>query len=271
MVSNNGPKALKIAAGHNPPQLILLDIEMPNMNGYEVIRLLKSNPSTSNIAVIFVTARAGAEDEEKGFRLGAVDYISKPFQPNIVRARVRNHVNLKIKTDLLEKLSNLDSLLDIPNRRNFEETLAREWAWATRNQRPLSILMMDIDYFKQYNDHFGHGAGDDCLRSVARTLKSALARSVDLVARYGGEEFVALLPDTDARGAQHVAEHLRKTVEGAALPHPHSGAAAVVTISVGVATHAKNNTMDNASQLLQRADHALYQAKSQGRNQVQIA
>lgn len=268
-VANNGLKALKIASGNNPPQLILLDIEMPDMNGYDVLRMLKSNTNTNGIAVIFVTARSSVKDEAKGFRLGAVDYISKPFHPAIVRARVRNHISLKIRTDLLEKLSSQDGLLEIPNRRRFEETFLREWAWSKRSNQPLSIMMMDIDHFKQYNDHFGHGAGDECLRHVARILKNGSPRSTDLVARYGGEEFVALLPGTDTTGAQFVAEQMRANVQAAGLPHPYSKTASVVTMSVGIATHNGWDEDAEANQLLKRADDALYRAKQQGRNQVQ--
>jgi diguanylate cyclase (GGDEF)-like protein len=270
LVATNGPKALAIAAGQNPPVLMLLDIEMPEMDGYDVCRRLKADDRTSGIAVIFVSARDTVGDEEMGFRLGAVDYISKPFHPAIVRARVRNHIDLKIKTDLLEKLSKQDSLTDIPNRRNFEESLDREWRRAARTGRPLSLVMMDIDCFKSFNDHYGHGAGDECLRRVARILKSALSRPMDVVARYGGEEFVALLPDTDPSGARHVAENLRAAVQTAAIPHVHSNSAPVVTLSIGVATHGPDNPKTNASHLQQSADQALYMAKAQGRNQVMI-
>jgi diguanylate cyclase (GGDEF)-like protein len=269
LVANNGSKALEIAAGDNPPHLILLDIEMPGMDGYEVCRRLKTDDRTSGIALIFVSARDTVEDEEKGFRMGAVDYISKPFHPAIVRARVRNHINLKINSDLLEKLSKQDSLTDIPNRRNFEERLDREWSRASRNGQPLTLVMMDIDHFKNYNDHYGHGAGDECLRRVARILKKSLSRPMDVVARYGGEEFVALLPDTDEAGARHVAEQLRAAIEAAAIPHGHSATAPVVTLSVGAATHSRSNAKHKAKQLQQAADQALYRAKGQGRNQVQ--
>ena len=268
LVANNGPKALEIAAGDNPPHLMLLDIEMPGMDGYEVCRRLKTDDRTSGIALIFVSARDTVEDEEKGFRMGAVDYISKPFHPAIVRARVRNHIHLKINSDLLEKLSKQDSLTDIPNRRNFEECLDREWGRSARNGLPLSLAMMDIDHFKNFNDHYGHGAGDECLRRVARILKKSLSRPMDVVARYGGEEFVTLLPDTDEAGARHVAEHLRAAIEEAAIPHGHSATAPVVTLSVGVATHSRANAKNNAKQLQQAADQALYLAKGQGRNQV---
>ncbi len=266
LVANNGAKAIDIARGDSQPVLLLLDIEMPGMDGYDLCRKLKEDERTSGIAVIFVTARDAAEDEEMGFRLGAVDYISKPYHPGIVRARVRNHVNLKIKTDMLEKLSNRDGLTNIPNRRYFEERLEGEWARSWRSGSPLAIAMMDIDHFKLYNDHYGHGAGDDCLRRVANILKKSLTRSMDMIARYGGEEFVALLPDTDLNGARHVGEQLRDAVERATIRHEHSPTASVVTLSVGVAAHTQSAPKADAGKLLQCADRALYSAKEQGRN-----
>ncbi|MCF7935909.1 MAG: PleD family two-component system response regulator [Synergistales bacterium] len=268
-VATGGAKALEIAMGDRQPDLILLDILMPGMDGYEVCRRLKENSTTSHIPVIFVTAKDAEEDEEMGFSLGAADYISKPFRPAIVRARVRNHMDLKIRTDKLEKLSMLDGLTDIPNRRYYEERLDDEWKRAGRGDRPLSLLMMDIDNFKAYNDHYGHGAGDECLRRVARVLRKTLSRSADFVARYGGEEFAAILPDTDAEGAWHVAEELRAAVEGLAMAHEHSRAAPVVTVSVGVATRTGERFTDDVEQLERAADQALYRAKEQGRNRVQ--
>ncbi|MFO8031870.1 MAG: diguanylate cyclase [Desulfohalobiaceae bacterium] len=267
--ATSGAKALEIARGEHPPDLILLDVMMPEMDGYELCRRLKADEQTNTIPVIFVTARDSAQDEEMGFSLGAVDYISKPFNPTIVRARVKNHMNLKIKTDMLEKLSMQDGLTHIPNRRFFEETLGKEWARATRNGLPLSLVMMDIDNFKAYNDNYGHGAGDECLQHVARALKNALSRPMDLVARYGGEEFVALLPETDAQGAKHVAEGLRSAVQALEIPHEYSETSAQVTISIGVATHSQEKKRESALALQQAADQALYQAKGKGRNQVQ--
>jgi diguanylate cyclase (GGDEF)-like protein len=269
LAATSGAKALEIARGENPPDLILLDVMMPEMDGYEVCRRLKADEKTNTIPVIFVTARDSAQDEEMGFSLGAVDYISKPFNPTIVRARVKNHMNLKIKTDMLEKLSMQDGLTHIPNRRFFEETLGKEWARATRNGLPLSLVMMDIDNFKAYNDNYGHGAGDECLQHVARALKNALTRPMDLVARYGGEEFVALLPETDAQGAKHVGEGLRSAVQGLGIPHEYSETSARVTISIGVATHSRETSRESALALQQAADQALYRAKEKGRNQVQ--
>ncbi|MEY6431083.1 diguanylate cyclase [Thioalkalicoccus limnaeus] len=270
-IATNGRKTLELAAAEDPPDLILLDIEMPDMTGYEVCRRLKSDERTSGIPVIFVTARNRIEDQELGFNLGAVDYIAKPFHPTIVRARVRNHMNLKIKTDLLEKLSMQDGLTDIPNRRRFDERLVEEWARASRNGQPLSLAMMDIDHFKPYNDHYGHGAGDECLRRVARALQASVSRPPDFVARYGGEEFVALMPDTDGNGARHVAERLRRTIEALAIPHQHSKTAAIVTLSIGVATRPTACRETDRQRLLELADQALYRAKQHGRNQTCLA
>ncbi|WP_045213153.1 diguanylate cyclase [Desulfonatronovibrio magnus] len=271
MVTTSGSKALEIAQSDNPPDLILLDIMMPEMDGYEVCRRLKSNEQTNSIPVIFVTAMDSAEDEEKGFNLGAVDYISKPFNPTIVRARIKTHMNLKIKTDMLEKLSMQDGLTAIPNRRFFDESLSKEWSRCTRNGFPLSLLIMDIDNFKLYNDNYGHGAGDNCLIKVAGAIKNTLQRPTDMAARYGGEEFVVLLPETDAAGAVHVAQGLRKAVQGLGITHQHSPTASVVTISVGASTHCLESPAKNKEQLLKWADEALYRAKEMGRNQVQSA
>lgn len=269
LAATSGAKALEIANSQEQPDLILLDIMMPEMDGYEVCRRLKASEHTHSIPVIFVTARDTTEDEEKGFSLGAVDYISKPFRPTIARARIKNHMNLKIKTDMLEKLSMLDGLTDIPNRRFFEESLAREWARAERNGLPLSLVMLDIDNFKLYNDNYGHGAGDECLQRVARILKTSLVRPMDLLARYGGEEFVALLPETDAPGAMHVARELNSAVQKSGIRHEHSRVSAVVTVSVGVATHSESAPQKSPEQLQKTADQALYRAKDMGRNQVQ--
>lgn len=267
-VATSGQKTLQLAGGEDPPDLILLDIEMPEMNGFDVCRRLKANEQTNSIPIIFVTARNAVEDEEKGFQLGAVDYISKPYHPAIVRARVRNQMELKIKKDMLENLSMQDGLTNIPNRRYFDQQLQEEWQRNLRHSRPISLLMLDIDYFKRYNDHYGHGAGDDCLRRVARKLKDSLSRPMDLVARYGGEEFVVLLPETHEDGALHVANNLRVAIEALAIPHQYSCTASVVTLSIGTATHSQAHPKKNREKLLQAADSALYRAKKKGRNRV---
>lgn len=282
-VANNGEKALSLAGGEHQPDLILLDIQMPNMDGYEVCRRLKEDARTSEIPIIFVTARDAASDEEKGFLLGAVDYISRPFYPAIVRARVRTHLNLKRKTDLLEEISMRDGLTGSPNRRYFDDLFGKELLRAQREKQVLSVIMMDIDRFKDFNDNYGHGSGDDALRKVAKVLSEGVERPGDVVARYGGEEFVALLPRTDATGAAALAERFRASVEALAVPHEYSSVASVVTLSLGVATacgeerKAPDGEVESGDEklsgdtLLKRADEALYAAKREGRNRYSVA
>ena len=268
-VANNGEKALALAAEGAPerPDLILLDIQMPGIDGYEVCRRLKEDPHTSDIAIIFVTALDDARDEEHGLNLGAVDYIARPFNPAIVRARVNTHVKLKRRTDLLEQYAMLDGLTGIHNRRYFDEHLDRETRRSQRAGEPLSLIMLDIDHLKGFNDHYGHGAGDRCLQKVAETLARTLNRPGDTLCRYGGEEFVALLPGAPTSGALEVAEKLRKAVEELALPHGYSAASQVVTVSLGAATlDPVGEPGADAQSVLARADDALYQAKKAGRN-----
>jgi diguanylate cyclase (GGDEF)-like protein len=265
-VAGSGKMALEIIR-QGLPDLILLDVMMPDMDGYEVCRSLKNDPLTQNIPVIFVTARTDTEDEAFGLQLGAVDYIAKPFRLPIVLARVRNHVDLKLKTDLLESHALLDGLTSIPNRRRFDQSLETEWKRAQRSGLPLSVIMFDIDHFKAYNDCLGHRAGDDCLTKVAALLADSVERPGDLVARYGGEEFVALLPETDKVGVMRIAERCRAHVAAQQIPHPASATANWVTVSVGVATllpHAG----EIPANLLEQADACLYQAKAAGRNRV---
>ena len=197
LFATSGQDALDVAAEQHP-DLILLDVMMPEMDGYEVCTRLKGDTKTQTIPIIFVTAMDHEEEETKGLNVGAIDYLAKPIRPAIVRARVRNHLELKRYRDNLECLSSTDGLTGIANRRRFDEFLDREWLRARRCQTPLSLILMDIDLFKGYNDHYGHLAGDDCLRHLAREMTACLRRPTDLVARYGGEEFACLLPDTDA-------------------------------------------------------------------------
>lgn len=277
----NGAVALKIAASEPKPDLILLDIMMPEMDGYEVIRRLQANSNTYKIPVMFVTAVTDTESELKGLKLGAVDYITKPFNSAIVLARVRTHLELrdariklerqnrelKSKTELLEKLAHIDGLTNIPNRRSFDLMLEIEWGRALRNNSPLSIIIADIDHFKSYNDNYGHTEGDQCLCAVAQCLSSLMQRPTDMVARYGGEEFVAILPDTDVRGAALLAEHWRAGVEKMHIPHAHSKTTDHVTLSVGYASMIPSRNQI-PYYLLGIADEMLYQSKDGGRNQV---
>lgn len=275
--ATDGEAALARARELPQPDLILLDIAMPGLDGYEVCRQLKEADETRHIPVIFATAMDDVADETRGFELGAVDYISKPFKLPVVQARVRTHLRLKRQSELLERLVTIDGLTEIPNRRRFDERLDAEWRRSIRSRQPLSVVLMDVDHFKLFNDHYGHAAGDRCLCAVAKGLVSALNRAADLVARYGGEEFVAVLPNTDAEGATLAAENLRVVVEALCVPHAHSSAGPVVTISLGGATvvppHAGGPPHEElvAGDLTHAADLALYAAKESGRNRVVFA
>ena len=265
-LANSGAKALALVAAA-PPDLILLDVMMPDMDGYEVCRRLKASPDTCDIPVLFVTAKHQIEDEELGLTLGAMDYIHKPISPPVIRARVRNHIALKRQTDALKNLSYTDALTQVANRRHFDKLLDSALRRAARKQQPLSLLMLDVDYFKAFNDHYGHGHGDVCLKQIAQAMQAVVSRPGDLLARYGGEEFVVLLPETDLAGACTVAETLREAVARVLIAHAASPVCAHVTISVGAACLGPFDA-HSADDLLQRADQALYFAKQAGRNCV---
>jgi len=266
--ATTGEKALEIASSESPPDLILLDIVMPNMDGYEVCKRLKGNDRTRKIPVIFITAKGETEDETKGLELGAVDYIIKPFSLPIVKARVNTHVKLKKKSDYLEKLTYLDSLTNIANRKRFDEFVQQEWSRAMRNQTVLSMVLMDVDFFKNFNDNYGHSAGDECLARIAQSLTDTLARSTDFVARFGGEEFIAVLPETNFEHAGEIAEKMRFNIENLNIQHSHSDVCQMVTLSLGVATTIPSRC-STAADLIKAADDALYKAKARGRNQVE--
>jgi diguanylate cyclase (GGDEF)-like protein len=264
-VAINGERALALATAAEPPDLILLDVMMPGMDGYEVCARLKQNPVTARIPVLFVSSRDDEEDEARGLSLGAIDYIVKPIRPSIVQARVRNHIELKRSRDLLEQLTTQDHLTGISNRRRFDDSLAQEWQRAAREQTPLSLVAIDIDHFKAYNDHYGHPQGDQCLIRVARALATCVTRPTDLVARCGGEEFAGLLPSTDSTGAARLAGQMRAAIEAEALEHARSPTHPHVTISLGVATVVPQ-AEESAQLLVDLADAALYEAKGAGRN-----
>ncbi len=265
--ATNGEQALKRALT-TPPDLILLDIQMPSMDGYEVCRRLRDNEHTRDIPIIFVTAKTDTSEEIRGLELGAVDYITKPFHPLIVRIRLKNHLELKQQRDLLNRLSSLDGLTGIANRRFFDRFLAQEWSRTIRSNEEISLIMLDVDHFKSYNDNYGHIAGDDCLKAISQALTAVVSRSTDLVARYGGEEFICVLSSTGLDGTANVAEKLRASVEALAIPHAYSDTKPVVTISVGGATAKPGLTELLPADLLVAADQQLYLAKNSGRNQV---
>ncbi|MBB1387017.1 diguanylate cyclase [Pseudoalteromonas sp. SG45-5] len=247
--------------------LIILDVVMPGLNGYEVLVKLKENPITHAIPVIFISANHSHEDESKGLELGAMDYITKPFSVSIVRVRVRNQLLIKQKNDLLEMLASIDGLTEIPNRRYLDENLSREWQKSKRSGLPLSVILMDIDHFKRYNDYYGHRAGDDCLKKVAHALVGQCERGNDFIARYGGEEFAAVLPEIGKLEAVAFASKLRKAVNSLNIEHTGSINANHITISIGIAT-TESGKIGAEQTLLEEADIGLYAAKDAGRDRI---
>ena len=268
LFASSGQSALEIAT-RTRPDLILLDIQMPGMDGFEVCRALKADPLLRDIPVIFLTGMTDETDETIGLGLGAVDYLAKPIKPALVKLRVRNHLELKQQRDRLSRLSLIDGLTELANRRAFDERLEQEWRRALRTEALLSLVMIDIDFFKGYNDAYGHLAGDDCLRYVAQTLTTSLKRAGDFVARYGGEEFVAILPGLNLKGVRAMAETMRESVEKLRIPHRSSAIAPYVTISIG-AVSLRPSAGASSRSMIAACDQQLYRAKSHGRNRVSI-
>jgi diguanylate cyclase (GGDEF)-like protein len=267
ILARDGEQALQHAFGDSPPDLILLDVVMPQMGGYEVIKCLKNNDKTNHIPVIFVTSLDSVVDEEHGLKLGAVDYITKPFSPPIVKIRVHNHLRIVHQYKLLDQLAYLDGLTEISNRRRFDEVFEKEWSRSARSSKPFSLAMVDVDFFKSYNDHYGHAMGDRTLQKIAKALDSVLMRPADLIARYGGEEFVMMLPETDAFAAKGVAERALQKIVELNIPHQYSQAADHVTVSMGLVTTQINNSL-TPQIFIATADKNLYLAKENGRNRV---
>ena len=269
-MATSGAQALQQCKDH-PPDLILLDVVMPEMDGFEVCRRLKADEATRHIPVIFVTAENDPELETQGLGLGAVDFITKPINPSVLRARGKTHLLLKFQSDILRDLVFIDGLTGVSNRRRFDQQLAHEWARSARSGLPLSLIILDIDFFKLYNDRYGHQAGDDSLRLVAKTIQGSLKRSTDLVARYGGEEFACILADTDFDHAMQIAGELEHAVRAARIPHADSAVDQIVTISLGVATQTSTGKTGSMASLLALADTELYRAKAEGRGCVRGA
>jgi diguanylate cyclase (GGDEF)-like protein len=265
-IATNGAEALDLVRS-DTPDIILLDIVMPEMDGYEVCRRLKENDLTRHIPVIFVTGKTHEEDEFRGLELGAVDYITKPFSLPIVKARVKNHLELKRRGDLLEELAFLDGLTCIHNRRRFDEVLDEEWRRALRDGTWLTVMIIDIDFFKLFNDFYGHAAGDECLKQVGQALKRSFSRASDFVARYGGEEFAAVLGGTRLDGAIECAQKLRDELASMDLKHARSPISDRVTVSIGTAS-VQPCAESSATELVKIADEMLYRAKREGRDRV---
>ncbi|MFN6971304.1 MAG: diguanylate cyclase [Rheinheimera sp.] len=249
------------------PDLILLDVVMPGIDGFEVIRRLKHDHATHLIPVIFITSLNDVAHEEQGFLLGACDYINKPFHAAVVLARVKLHLQLARQRRMLEQLANIDPLTSVANRRKYQEVLTQQWRDACRKRSCLSLVMLDVDNFKKYNDHYGHAAGDRVLQQIALTLTAELRRPFDFIARYGGEEFVIILPDTPAEDSYRIIEGCREAILQLQIPHQATGG--FVSISAGGYSCWPEQADEAISALaLKQADDLLYEAKRQGKNRV---
>lgn len=261
-VANSGIRALEILSLDTTIDLILLDIEMPDMNGYEVLTHLQLNHKTKDIPVIFITGNISVQDEEKGLCAGAVDYITKPLHPGIIKARVKTHITLKEQRDKLQYNAVHDKLTGLYNRHQLDTEGLRKFTRASRQNSNLSAIMIDIDHFKNINDTYGHLVGDNVLKELSNILKQN-KRIEDFVVRYGGEEFIILLEECNSYDAEIKAQKLRKLIEEL---NPTN---IKVTASFGVAT--LNKTHKTLEELLKDADKALYESKETGRNKVSIA
>jgi diguanylate cyclase (GGDEF)-like protein len=278
--ASSGQDALRLARS-SVPDLVIMDVEMPGMSGLEVCARMRDDHLLQEVPVIFVTSHAEVDSEVSGLHVGAVDYITKPPSAPLVRARVALQLRLKHLSDQLREAATIDALTGVFNRRVFGDRLLMEWHRSLRGRTPLSLVLLDIDHFKSYNDRYGHQAGDRCLKEVAQAMKRVTHRPADLLARYGGEEFVQLLPDTHADGARKVACLLLEAVSAMRLTHEGSSVAPHVTISLGVSTFddschdwpaapgdsrfAIESARKMPDELLGAADQALYAAKEHGR------
>jgi diguanylate cyclase (GGDEF)-like protein len=263
--AKNGKQARELARKHLP-DLILLDVVMPDFSGFDVIETLKNDPETMNISVIFITGLANDDDEERGFNLGGCDYIYKPFKSNIVIARVIMHLELIRQRKMLDEIAHIDALTGVNNRRKMDMVLQDEVSANIKENTSLLVAIIDIDYFKQYNDHYGHGAGDVALRQVGQALREIFLRPRDFVARYGGEEFVIILPNCDKAGAEIMLSNIVQSIKDKMIKHEYSNVSDQLTVSIG-AVVVKSSESSFVANIMKQADTLLYQAKNNGRNQ----
>lgn len=285
--ATSGVDALRLAK-ESPPDLIMLDAEMPGMTGFQACSALKADPELADVPVIFVTSHSEPEFEVSGLEIGAADFIAKPINPPLLVARARTQLRMKQLSDQLRHQSTTDAMTGIANRRRFDERLESEWQRARRERHALSLLLLDVDHFKRFNDRYGHPAGDACLRAVAQAAAGCIQRPADLAARYGGEEFAVLLPHTDRAGAGCVARRLLAAVRELGIEHDDSLTAKHVTVCVGLAVYDRDSPCWTAARadgpwgedaraiyvdapaLLRAADLALYAAKNTGRDRARM-
>ena len=280
LVAESGEQGLEVFAAERP-SLVLLDVKMPGIDGYETAQRIRAVRPDEWVPIIFLSASEYDQDLERAIECGGDDYLVKPVSAVVLSAKIRalqrlDHMRRKlldVSSELtaanqrLEALSHQDGLTGIANRRAFDFLLERQFVEAARRRNAFSVVLCDVDHFKAYNDHYGHVAGDECLRQVARALARSCKRTIDVAARYGGEEFALLLPDTPSAGAQLVAEAARREVAALDLSHARSPTSHRVTFSAGIATY--DLERDKASsELTTRADEALYRAKDLGRDRV---
>lgn len=259
-------EALQVATQHRP-DLILLDVAMPDISGLDGCDMFKALPGMRDVPVIFVTARTSPEQEVQCLDAGGADFICKPINPPVLKARVKTQLTVAMQSRALREMAYIDPLTGLYNRRTFDAHIGREFLACRREEVPLGIVMLDVDCFKAYNDHYGHQAGDEALVSVARVLQDSLRRPRDFLARYGGEEMICVVPNSNIEETMAVAEHLRCNVDDAQIPHDRSTVSDHVTVSIGVASWIPCEH-DQEQTLVSAADASLYEAKARGRNQV---
>ncbi|GAB1256607.1 response regulator [Aurantivibrio plasticivorans] len=273
--AESGEQAIDIVQQEDV-DLIIMDVEMPGLNGFETTQRLRQIMGDRWVPIIFLTGITSDESYAEGIDAGGDDYLTKPISQVILNAKLRAFGRIcDMQNQLarlnheLQLLSSYDSLTELFNRRAFEEYASRQWEICSRNKEPLALLMIDVDMFKPYNDHYGHQQGDECLKLVAKALDGALSRPGDVVARYGGEEFVAILPSTDVDGATNVAETLCAAVEALQITHEKSDAFGVVTASIGGVSAPKLASI-TLETLIEEADKLLYESKHNGRNRQSV-
>ncbi|WP_067099235.1 diguanylate cyclase domain-containing protein [Marinomonas atlantica] len=263
-MARSGEEALKIVE-NQVPDIILLDVTMPGMSGLEVCRLLKQNPLYENIPVIFITALGDTDDEIECWKAGCVDFVRKPINHYTLINRVKAHLTLKFQSDALRKVALTDGLTGVGNRRSFDIDAPEAFEMCVDNQVPCAIIMIDLDFFKGFNDYYGHLVGDDCLKLVAETVANQVPKGRGKLARYGGEEFVMMLTGLSEETIEGVIKSTLQSVEDLKIPHEQSLCSKFVTITAGCAM-VKSNRIVPLEEVIRQADELLYRAKQAGRN-----
>lgn len=270
ILAENGEQAIQ-QVKTNRIDMILLDVEMPGLNGFQTAKIIRENVSLW-FPIVFLSARTQPDFFVEGIQSGGDAYLYKPIVPEVLSAMIKAMERIALSQEELhqakvkmERLAHRDALTNVVNRRGFDNAIELEFEKAKADKNPLTLLLIDVDHFKAFNDNYGHQAGDECLRAVSSKMEEALCRDQDLLARYGGEEFAVILPNTNKEGALIVAERLLEKVANAAIPHAFSSCANITTVSIGLA---ELGHQQNVSELIQSTDQQLYQAKSQGRNRV---